>query len=272
MNRVRAARLWLALGGLFSPPALAQSPGSAPTDAPPPRRSAFAVAGDGQLLPGTFAARIGDQRVIGVALGGYDSADSQGAVFSGLVEGAVWNRVALRVGYDYLGGQGTGNVSAGLRFGVLRQELQGLDLGVMVQYKQRGFTQSNGEIEIVLAGSRRWDRFGLFANLVYGQGFEQKERDGEVRVAGLYSLGERAHVGLEARSHFDLGEERGAARVPGSPPEAAFDLVAGPLVTVALGPVALLAEAGMHALVLDRNGVETESFGALALLGAGATF
>ena len=238
----------------------------------PRRRDAQTVTEDGQLLPGTFAARIGDQRVIALAMGGYDSAASQGATFAGLVEGAIFNRVALRVGFDYLQAQGGGNVSAGLRFGILRQELNGIDLGVLVQYKQRGFSQSNGEIEIALAGSRRWNRFGVYANLVYGQGFEQQERDGEVRLAGLYTLGQRFNVGLEARSHFDLSESGGKARVPGSPPEAAFDLVAGPMASVSLGPILLLAEAGFHTLVLDMNGTELTQVGAIALAGAATTF
>ncbi len=239
---------------------------------PPKRRDAQSVTQDGTFLPGTFAARIGDQRISAFTFGGYDSNASQGGVFTSVVEGAIVNRVAIRVGYDYLQSQSGGSVTAGLRFGILRQELNGIDLGVLIQYKQKGFYQSNGEIELALAGSRRWNRFGLYANLVYGQGFERQERDGEVRLSGLYTIGSRYNVGLEARSHFDLGGSIGSP-LPGSPPEAAFDMVAGPMASVSLGPVALIAEVGAHAIVIDDNGPSGgTSAGAIALLGAGAAF
>jgi hypothetical protein len=200
-----------------------------------------------------------------MAFGGYDTNGTQGGVFTGVIEGALFNRVALRVGYDWLAG---GSISAGVRLGLLRQELQGVDLGFFVQYKQHGFSEPNGEVEMALTASRRWGRFGLFGALVYGQGIQRNERDGEVRLAGLYSFRKRYNLGFEARSHFDLGEASGAK----SPSEAAFDLVAGPLGSVSLGPVALLVEAGLHTLVLDAGGQDVVSNGFVALAGAGAAF
>jgi hypothetical protein len=267
---------------------LAQSPVSAQSvlPAPPPpaapqtgeqarprRRDAQAVTEEGNFLPGIFAARIGDQRVSALAFGGYDTNGTQGGVFSGVIEGAIINRIAIRVGYDYLQSQTGGNVSAGVRFGVLRQETSGIDLGVFVQYKQKGFSESNGEVEMALAMSRRWGRFGLFGDLVYGQGFERQERDGEVRIAGLYTLRDRYNVGFEARSHFDLGSSS-MPPLRGSPPEAAFDLIAGPVASISLGPIALLAEAGVHVLVIDNpTGADGDAqAGLIALAGAGAAF
>ena len=269
-----------------APATMAQESGPPATAAPPPatvpaptasatrdnltkHRDAQSVIQDGTFFPGTYAARIGDQRVSALAYSGYDSNASQGGVLTSVVEGAIVNRIAIRVGYDYVSTQSGGTLSAGLRFGVLRQELNGIDLGFFVQYKQKGFTESNGEIEMALTLSRRWNHFGLYGNLVYGQGFERQERDGEVRVSGIYTLAKRFNVGFEARSHFDLGDAVGSP-LPGSPPEAAFDLLVGPMALISLGPVAFLAEAGYHTLVIDNGDAgDTVSNGAIVLAGIG---
>ena len=120
-------------------PAPSQPAAVAPEQQQPKHRDAQTLLEDGTYLPGTYAARIGDQRISAFTLGGYDSNANQGGVFSGVIEGAIVNRIAIRVGYDYLQSQGSGNVTAGLRFGVLRQEQHGVDLGFLVQYKQKGF-------------------------------------------------------------------------------------------------------------------------------------
>ncbi|MGZ3443304.1 MAG: hypothetical protein ACXVDD_27475, partial [Polyangia bacterium] len=80
------------------------------------------VAREGQLLPQTFSATIGHKQVIGMFLGGYDSAPDQGPQFSALVEGQLFNRVALRVGVDYQDGIHNVYPSVGVRVGILRQE------------------------------------------------------------------------------------------------------------------------------------------------------
>jgi hypothetical protein len=266
------------------PPAQTKPPAEAPqpaqTKAPPQttpapdknvkHRDAQTLIEEGQYLPNTFAARIGDQRVLAMAFGGYDTNDNQGGVFQGVIEGALFNRVALRVGYDYLA---AGSVSVGVRLGLLRQELQGIDLGFFIQYKQLGFSEPNGEVEMALTASRRWGRWGRYGSLVYGQGIHREERDGEVRLAFLCSLKKRYNVGLEARGRFDLGEG-GGKKLAGSPPEAGFDLIAGPVGAISLGPVALLVEAGAHMMVLDspNGGEENVSAGLIALAGAGAAF
>ncbi|HEX3865815.1 MAG TPA: hypothetical protein VHV78_03650 [Gemmatimonadaceae bacterium] len=204
-----------------------------------------------------------------LAFSGYDSNSSQGGVLTSVVEAAIVNRIAIRVGYDYVTSQSGGTLSAGLRFGVLRQEQNGIDLGFFVQYKQKGFTESNGEIEMALMLSRRWNHFGLYGNVVYGQGFERQERDGEVRLSGLYTLGTRFNIGFEARSHFDLGDAIGDP-LPGSPPEAAFDLLVGPVALISVGPIAFLAEAGYHTLVIDNGDAgDSVSNGAIVLAGIG---
>src|ERR1700761_133169 len=94
-----------------------------------------AVARAGELLPQTFSATIGHKQVLGVFLGGYDSAPDQGPQFSALVEGQLFHRVALRVGVDYQDGIHSVYPSVGVRVGLLQQERNKVDLGFIAQYK-----------------------------------------------------------------------------------------------------------------------------------------
>jgi len=268
-SRPRAALIEALLSGLLLAPfAHAEPASSKDSDEPPPRRDAAQSARDGTFLPMTLSARIGDQRVAAVVYGGYDSAQSQGGALTAVVEGALYRHLAVRVGVDYLSNRpGSAAATAGVRVGILRQERHGIDLGVVALYKQQGFTETTGELEFMVAVARRWSRFALFGNAVYGQGFLSTERDAELRIAALYSFGDRWNLGADARARIDLGDPPAGSRPAAA--EAAFDLVAGPTASVALGPVALLAQAGVHALTFDAGGT---SVGAIALGGVGASF
>jgi hypothetical protein len=239
-------------------------------ETPPPRRDAAQVARDGTFLPFTLSARIGDQRVSGMALGGYDGAGKDSGTFAANVEGALWNRVALRVGVDYSSARvDAAAVSVGLRLGLLRQEKHHVDLGLGAFYKQQGFTESNGEIEMVVSLARRWNKIGLYANLIYGQGFTAAERDGEARVAALYAVGERFNVGLDSRVRGDLGHKTAARVEKGL--ESDLELVAGATASAAFGPIALLATVGFHGLLVDQTREDFRT-GAIAQAGIAAAF
>lgn len=252
-----------------APPPVATPATGQERAAAPRKNSAAQMVRDGTFLPQTVSARIGDQYVSAMALGGYDSASGEGGRLNAVVEGALFNRLALRVSADYTSGHGDPQFSAGLRLGVLRQELHHIDLGFVALYKNQGFTESRGEIELMLSVARRWSRLALFGNVVYGQGFEVRERDGELRLALLYQVHDRINVGLDARGRFDLGEAEGPLIGKSDHP---FDLVAGPLAAVTVGPVAFLANAGVHAILFDQGGQDVVSVGAVALAGLGAAY
>lgn len=230
------------------------------------RRDAAQVTRDGTFLPLTWSPRVGDQRVSGVFTGGYDSAPGQGAVFSGVVEGALYNRLALRVGVEYGAPTNSANPSVGFRLGILRQERYGVDLGVGFQYRNVGFSEAKGEFEMMVMVARRWNRLALFGNAVFGVGLDAAERDGEVRVGAMYAVHDRVNVGLDARARFDLGEETALRKM--NKLENEFDLIAGPMATVAAGPVMLLAHAGVHTLVQNEQPLT----GVIAVGGVGAAF
>jgi hypothetical protein len=95
---------------------------------------------------------------------------------------------------------------------------------------------------------------------------EAAERDVEVRLAMLVALRENINVGFDARARFDVGketEDRDAMNLEGK-----FDLLAGPLVTLALGPVMLMAQPGVHVLATETRTLS----GFSALGGVGAAF
>jgi hypothetical protein len=217
---------------------------------------------DGTFLPLTLGARIGDQRVMGMGLGGYDTtgSDQGGALFHSVVEGALLNRVALRAGVDYSAPDQKFAPSVGLRLGILRQERFGIDLGVAALYKNTGFSEPDGEVEMIVMVARRWNRLGLYGNVAYGQGIKPRERDGEVRVALLYQLARHFHLGFDARGRFDLGE--------GDRVDMPFDLVAGPVVGATVGKFGFLAQAGGRVAIVNDNAIG----GFTALGGVGALY
>ena len=104
----------------------------------------------------------------------------------------------------------------------------------------------------------------MLGNLVYGQDPEGSERDGEVRFAALYATGERWTFGFDSRVRFAIGGQKSATAVA----EPKLDLLAGPVATATVGPIALYAEAGPSVLKVTGN----TSVGAAAVGGLGSVF
>jgi hypothetical protein len=234
-------------------------------DEAPPR--AADVAREGQLLPQTFSATIGHKQVIGVFTGGYDSAANQGPQFGALVEGQLWNRVALRVGVDYQDAIHSVYPSVGLRVGILRQDKYKVDVAVIGQYKNLGFSEASGEFEMGVLVGHRWGKLGVQANALYGQGLDAGERDAEVRASLLWYAHSRINLGLDARARFDLGEDN-PNRVKNKL-ESDFDFMGGAIgqITV-VEHLVLMAEVGPHVVVVQ----EKPSAGVMAIAGVGATY
>jgi hypothetical protein len=254
----------------------APAPAPAPTPTPTADRNltveeeaphATEVAREGQLMPQTFSPTIGHKQVIGLFLGGYDSAPDQGPQFSALVEGQLYNRIALRVGVDYQDGIHNVYPSVGVRVGILRQERYKVDLGVIAQYKNLGFSEASGEFEVGVLVGHRWGKLGGQLNALYGQGLDEGERDAEVRASLLWYAHSRVQAGLDLRARFDLGSED-AARTKAKI-EADFDFLGGAIgqFTVAKHLV-LMAEVGPHVVVIQ----EQAHAGVAAIAGVGATY
>jgi hypothetical protein len=214
------------------------------------------------FLPTTISARTDSQRAYLLATGGYDSA-KHSAQSDALLDVTIVDWLAARVGVHYLQSPSRFRPSMGLRAQALTQERAGVDLGFGAYYKPEGFTEAEGEVELVAAFGRRFGRFATFANLVYGQDPEGKEHDGELRLAALYSVSSSVQAGVDSRLRVDLGEGEGEEAKEG---HGEYDLIVGPTASIAVGSVAAMIQAG-----LSVNGTEPAQPGVVALLGlAGA--
>jgi hypothetical protein len=220
------------------------------------------AAREGLFLPSTLAANVGVVPAFVSAYSGYDGA-RRALVASATAEIRLWGPVALRGGSEYSANGNRPRPTVGLRGQLLHQQIHGIDGTASVFYRAEGFTEPEGEIETVLSFGRRFDRTALFGNLVYGQDPEGNERDGEIRLALLRSYS-RWTIGIDSRLRIAIGPQHTRQTVA----EPSFDMLAGPVATVALGPMAVFAEAG-PSLIKVANQI---SVGVAGVGGVGTSF
>jgi hypothetical protein len=228
--------------------------------APPP--DVRMAARDGAFLPSVLAPQVGTVSALAFGFAGYDGARAA-PIGSATAEVRIWGPIALRGGAEYSTVRKEPRPTVGARVQLLRQGRHGVDGALGVFYRPEGFTEPEGELETFVSVGHRFDRLAVLANLVYGQDPEGNERDGEIRLASIYAAG-RWMFGFDSRLRFAIGAQRGAMAAA----EPKFDLVAGPVASAAVGPVALFAEAGPS--VLSVAGAT--SAGMAALAGVGSTF
>ncbi len=219
----------------------------------------------GALLPLTLSPVVGAVPALAVGYGGYDGARGA-AVAQAFAEVRLWRQLALRGGSEFSDTSHRLRPTIGARLQVLSQHSQGVDGAVSVFYRAEGFDEPEGEIETVMAFGRRFGNTAVTANLAYGQDFDGNERDGELRLAALGRLANRLQLGLDGRWRFDLGSQ--TAKLQASN-EATYDIDAGPVAALALGPIALVAHAG--ASVVRRVGRDA-AFGLITMAGLGTSF
>jgi hypothetical protein len=228
--------------------------------APPPQ--IMTAVREGDLLPSTLAPRVGVAPALAFGFGGYDGARSA-PIGGAIAEVHVWGPFAIRGGAEYSSVRKEPRPNIGGRVQLLRQERHGIDGSLSVFYRPEGFTEPEGEIETFVSLGHRFDRLTVLGNLVYGQDPEGNERDGEVRLASLYGVGRWA-VGLDSRMRFAIGTQRSAMAMA----EPKFDLMAGPIGTAIVGPVAFFAQAGPSVLRVTGS----TSAGVAGLAGVGSVF
>ena len=264
MNRTSALLLAILVGA----PCVARA-GDESTTEEPTRSfdSAIKNAEAGTFNPFTFPARVEGRGSIAI-LSGYDSA-YKSFELTGNAEVRVYGPLAVRVGVQWVPQKSTIYPTAGLRLQVLKQGTHGIDLAVSAYYKAEGLTQGSteGEIEANVAIGRSFGRLHLLGNLVGGSDFDGNDHDGEVRLSGVYSVRDTVLIGVDSRTRFDLGSNT-ANLVANN--KATFDVVAGPTLTVLVGPVALMATAGYSGAKLYN--AASYANGAIAMAGAGGAF
>jgi hypothetical protein len=133
--------------------------------------------------------------------------------------------------------------SATLRWQLLEQDSQGVNLAALVRYKSVGFVPSAAEVEASLNVGRTLGRFELLADGVFGKGIRgDTGADVEGKLSAGWNATEAVRLGADARLQAELADDE-ASPSPGRD----FDLLAGPTASVVIQSVQLQALAGVAA-------------------------
>ena len=237
-------------------------------DQPPPRDDASRATDDGRLLPFTMGTVVPQAHAGVTALGGYDSAARSARVVTS-AEARALKFLAIRVEYEH--GPGTGSddrVTLGARVAILSQAAHGIDLGVGFFFQPKDFRDEGSFLGGILLG-RNFGRWGLFLNGLAAVDTEGDDYSTEVRLSSMYRVSKLLHLGFDTRGRYNFSgdEKRFSAQ------QVNWEIQAGPLASMTLGPVALTAIVGPSALHLtEPNSEQRTAVGALAMAGAGAVF
>jgi hypothetical protein len=212
---------------------------------------------DGGFLPQTMSARVNTARAMITTYGGFDGARAK-PMMGAAAEVQLWGPIAIRGGAEYSTGTETMRPTIGARIQILRATAHGIDASLGSFYRPEGFTEPEGEIETVVALGRRFSGISLLGNLVYGQDPEGNERDGEIRFAALSDT-EGWAVGFDGRARFAIGTQNS----PKAAAEPKFDIVAGPIAMITVGPVAFFAQAGASVLKTTETRAGVAALGGL---------
>jgi len=187
---------------------------------------------DTLLTDAPAVAAKGTVRVTGGVSGTTDSAGvgaTQGqANISGSIQWSPVQNLAGDVGaYYQVGAQGP---SARIRYQILSQDAFGLDLAAGVRFKTVGFHADHGEVEFLVAAGRRFGKFELVLNGVFGvETGGGGGKDLEAKGFAGWRLTEAVRVGLDNRIQVEAGDsENPAAKPPGVRD---YDLTSGPAVS-----------------------------------------
>ena len=223
---------------------------------------------DGRLSPFTMGTVVPRAHAGVTALGGYDSAAGSARTVTS-AEARALTFLAFRVEYEH--GPATGSddrVTLGARVALLRQAAHGIDLGAGFFFQPKDFRGEGNFVGAVLLG-RNFGRWGLFCNGLVGLDSEGDDGSAELRLSSMYRVSKLLHVGFDARGRYNFSddEKRFSAQ------QVNWEIQAGPLASLTLGPVALLAIVGPSALHLTQPNLdERTALGVLAMAGAGAAF
>ena len=256
------------LFAVFAVPALAGSPRLVHADddddvldAKPPPSSASVETG-GFLASALSASSEGRKGLVSV-MGGWDRARN-GGVYDTAAQAQILGPVSLLAGASYDGPGTVASPHFELRLDALKQATHGLDMAVAAGYVDTGF---NGVAAATfkLALGRNVGATYLLSNVVYGQGLQDGERFGELRLAALYPLGHAASIGLDSRFQIDL--ERDNNEPVG---ETDWESRTGVVGSYTWNGIVLMSSAGVSALRLRAGG--PTAVGPVVTAGFGTVF
>jgi hypothetical protein len=128
--------------------------------------------------------------------------------------------------YYQIGAQGP---SARLRYQFLSQSRAGLDMSAGVRFKTIGFHPDQGEVEFLIAAGRRFGKFEVALNGVFGvETGGGGGKDVEVKGFAGWRVSEAVRAGLDSRLQSEVSDQQ-ASTTPKVGRD--YDLTSGPAVS-----------------------------------------
>jgi hypothetical protein len=172
---------------------------------------------------------VGTVRIAGAGVA-TEKSDSSSSSFTGSIGWTPIANLHADVGaYFQSGAQGP---AARVRYQLLNQSSHGLDLASGVRFKTVGFHPDQGEVEFLLAAGRRFGRFEVVVNGVFGvETGGENGKDVEAKAFAGWRFSDAVRAGIDSRLQAEVADE---AQSPIGPPIAStgrdYDLTAGPSV------------------------------------------
>ncbi len=170
---------------------------------------------------------VGTVRIAGAGVA-TEKSDSSSSSFTGSIGWTPIANLHADVGaYFQSGAQGP---AARVRYQLLNQFSHGLDLATGVRFKTVGFHPDQGEVEFLLAAGRRFGRFEVVLNGVFGvETGGENGKDVEAKAFAGWRFSDAVRAGVDSRLQAEVADE---AAPPIGPPAAStgrdYDLTAGP--------------------------------------------
>jgi hypothetical protein len=180
----------------------------------------------------------GTVRITGGAIGSGDSSAANTTGRSGISGSIGWTPIQNLSGdvgaYSQVGANG--GVSARVRYQFLSQAKSGVDLSGGVRFKTVSWhasaspaTDSNGEVEFLVAAGRRFGKFELVLNGAFGlETGAGSGKDVEAKGFAGYRFTDEVRAGLDSRFQTEVSDQAGGVKVAGTRD---YDLTAGPAVS-----------------------------------------
>jgi hypothetical protein len=200
-----------------------------------PRASAEGLDRDTLLSDAPTVPNQGTIRITGGVVGtsdgpGVNNVQGQANVTAG-IQWSIFDRFAADVSaYFQVGQQGP---SARVRYQILTQRDQGIDLSGGVRFKTVGFHPNQGEVEFLVAAGHRFGQFEMILNAVFGVETGQGGgKDGEVKGFTGWRFNASLSAGIDGRIQMELADEEAApVHLVAAPATRDYDLTVGPAIS-----------------------------------------
>jgi hypothetical protein len=226
-----------------------------------------ATVGPMRFVPGAVDADAGAALGTGFGWAGYDGA-TRTPMVGATADVRLGTRFVIGAGATYAARDSNDSAelrpSVFVRYQILDQAHDRVDLGAAIAYRQDRFASEEGLLQGTLSLGMHGDTGALLASLGYGQDGEGDDHVGDTRLVALRHLVGTLHLGLDGHVQWLLESSDPNRALHGTP---SLELTIAPTLTYGVGPAMLTLEVGW-------SGVDFERFrsGVLAVGGLGTSF